>query len=73
MLGLSCCAGLSLLAASGDYSLVAVCGLLIAVASSLVVNTASGYAGSVAVAHGLSCPMASEIFPNQGWNPYSLL
>ena len=55
------------------YSLVAMCGLLIAVAPSLVVNTVSGCAGSVAVAHGLSCPMACEIFPNQGWNSCSLL
>ena len=36
MLGLHCCSGFSLVAASGGYSLVAVCGLLIAVASLVV-------------------------------------
>ena len=33
MLGLRCCTGFSLIAASGGYSLVAVCGLLVVVAS----------------------------------------
>ena len=36
VLGLCCCAGLSLVVASGGYSLAAVCRLLIAVASLLV-------------------------------------
>ena len=33
LLGFTCCAGFSLVAVSGGYSLVAVCGLLIPVAS----------------------------------------
>ena len=36
VLGLSCCVGFSLVVASGGYSLRAVCGLLIAVASLVV-------------------------------------
>ena len=36
VLGLSCCVGFSLVVTSGGYSLVAVCGLLIAVASLVV-------------------------------------
>ena len=36
VLGLSCCVGFSLVVASGGYSLLAVCGLLIAVASLVV-------------------------------------
>ena len=35
-LDLHCCVGFSVIAASGGYSLVAVCGLLIAVASPVV-------------------------------------
>ena len=44
--------GLSLVLASGAYSLVAVQGLLIVVAS-------------LVAEHGLSCPTACEIFPEQ--------
>ena len=39
MLGLRCCAGSSVAAASVHYSLVAVCKLLIAVASLVAVQT----------------------------------
>ena len=69
---------------SRDYSLVAVCGLFIVLASLVVehmqasVCTASGCAsrlwsmGSVFVAHRLSCPLVSGIFPDQGSNLCSL-
>ena len=66
------------------YSLVAVHRLLVAVASLVAKcsRTLSSYGrwasvvtaprlwstGSTAVAHGLSCPTAWGIFPNQGWN-----
>ena len=43
MLGLCCCAGFSLAAASGGYSLVAVHGLLIAVASLVVEHRLQGH------------------------------
>ena len=33
---------------------------------------ALGHAGSVVVAHGLSCPAARGIFPDQGLNQYPL-
>ena len=39
VLGLCCCVGFSLVAASGGYSPVVVCGLLIAVASLAVKQT----------------------------------
>ena len=67
--------GLSLVAVSGGYSLIEVCGLLIAVASLVAkhgllgswasVTVACGLqsAGSVDVVHGLSCPMACGIVP----------
>ena len=63
--------GLSLVAESGTYSLVAVCGLLFAVAP-LVLEHELQSLGSVAVVHGLSCPMACGILPHQGSNPYPL-
>ena len=52
VLGLCCCTGFSLVAASGGYSLV-VSGLFIAVAS-LVERRLQGMQASVVVAHGLS-------------------
>ena len=55
--------GLSLLVASRRYSVVVVHGRL-TVAASL----ALGHSGSVVVAHGLSCPAACGIFPDQGSN-----
>ena len=63
---------------SGDYSLVAVPGLLIAVAS-LVEHRLQAHrlqqlqhVGSVVVAHGLSCSMACGILPDQRSNPWLL-
>ena len=47
----------SLFVGSGDYSLVAVCGLLIVVIS-LVAEHGRYSTGSVVVAHGFSCPLA---------------
>ena len=63
--------GLSLVAESGAYSLVAVCGLLFAVAPPVLEHELQSL-GSVAVVHGLSCPMAYGIFPDQGSNPCPL-
>ena len=60
---------LSLVAASGSYSLVAMCGLLIVVASLTVKHRFWGAQASVAVVHGFSCPEACGIFPDQGLNP----
>ena len=56
---------LCLVATFGDASLVAVLGLLIAVAS-LVAKHGLQRAGSVVVTHGLSYSLASEIFLDQG-------
>ena len=50
MLGLSCHAGGSLVAASGGYSLVVMCGLLISVTSLIMVLRVSN-TGSVVVTH----------------------
>ena len=60
---------LSLVAASGGYSLVAVQGLLIVVVASLVVEHGlQGVWASVVMAYRLSCPPACRIFPDQGLN-----
>ena len=56
-----------LVAASGGYYLDVVLGLLIALAS-LVAEQIPGLQGSVVVVHGLSCPAACGIFPDQGLN-----
>ena len=53
VLGLHCCVSFSLVAASGGYSLVVVCWLLIAV-TSLVGHRLWGMWASVVAAHGLS-------------------
>ena len=63
---------LSLVAASGGYSLVVVCRVLIAVASLVPEHRLQGTWASVAVAGRLSCPVAWEVFPNQGLNLGSL-
>ena len=42
------------------------------IAASLVGSTGSRCAGSVVVAHGLSCSAACGIFPDQGSNPCPL-
>ena len=74
--------GLSLVMVSGGLLFVAVCGLLIAVASRCLAR-ALGMWASVVVAHGLSscgswalecrsglsCPAACGIFLDQGSNP----
>ena len=64
--------GLSLGAVSGGYSLAVVCRLLIAVASPVAEHGALGSRTSVAVVHGLSCPMTWGIFQDQGLNPCPL-
>ena len=53
MLGLDCCADVSLVAESRDYSLVAVHGLLIVVASQCRAQALGAWASAVVV-HGLS-------------------
>ena len=63
VLGFCCCMG---------FSLVAVCGLLIEVAS-LVVENGLESTGAVAVAHRLGCSAACGIFPDQGLNLCLLL
>jgi len=63
--------GLSLVVASGGYSLVAGCVCLIVVAS-LAVEHRLGTQASVAVVRGLSCSAACRIFLNQGLNPCPL-
>ena len=63
---------LSLVAASGGYSLVAVCSVLIAVASLVAEHRLQGMWASVAVAGRLSCPVAWGVFPSQGLNLGSL-
>ena len=69
--------GFSLVAASGGFSLVAVCEFLIAVTSLVVEQGLEGVpasvtavpmlqsTGSIVVAHGLGCSTACEIFPDQ--------
>ena len=54
VLGLHCCAGFSLVVAKGSYSLVAVHGLLIAVASLVAEDRLEGMQASVVSARGLS-------------------
>ena len=63
MLGLGCFSDFCLAVASGGYSLVAVHRLLAAVASPVTRGLQS--AGSVVVAHRLSCSVACGIFPDQ--------
>ena len=62
------CPGSSLLHA--ELSVVAV--LLFAVASLVAEHGLQGTWASVVVAHGVSCPVEGEIFPDQGWNPHPL-
>ena len=68
MLGLHCCKGFSLVAASGGHSLVAVHGLFITGAS-LVAEHRLQSTGSGVVAHEFSCCEARGIFGDQGLNP----
>ena len=65
--GLRCNAGFSLVARIGGCSLVAMCGLLVAVASFVAEHRLQG-TGSVVVVYGVSCSVAYGIFPDQGLN-----
>ena len=71
MSGLRCCT--RAFSSCGEWGLLflAARGLLIAVASP-VWSTGFRRAGSVVVAHGLSCSAACGIFPDQGSNPCPL-
>ena len=63
--------GLSLVAASGGHSSSRRAGLSLS-RPLLLRSTGSRRAGSVVVAHGLSCSVACGIFPDQGSNPCPL-
>ena len=63
--------GLSLVAASGGHSSLRCAGLSLS-RPLLLRSTGSRRAGSVIVAHGLSCSAACGIFPAQGSNPCPL-
>ena len=63
---------LSLVVASGNYSPVAMLGLLISVASLFVEHRLYGVWASVVAALRLSCSMTCGIFLDQGWNPCPL-
>ena len=63
--------GLSLVAASGGHSSSRCAGLSLS-HPLLLRSTSSRRAGSVVVAHGLSCSAACGIFPDQGSNPCPL-
>ena len=64
--------GLSLVAASRGYSLVATHRLLIAVASLVVEHRVWGPQTSGVVARGFSCPETCGIFLDRGLNPHLL-
>ena len=63
--------GLSLVVASGGHPSSRCAGLLLS-RPLLLRSTGSRRAGSVIVAHGLSCSAACGIFPDQGSNPCPL-
>ena len=63
--------GLSLVVASGGHSSSRCAGLSLS-RPLLLQSTDSRRAGSVVVAHGLSCSVACGIFPDQGSNPCPL-
>ena len=65
-LGLHCCAGCSLAVSRRGYSLAAVRGFLIAVASLVVHGLVD--TGPVVVVHRPSCSAARGTFPDQGSN-----
>ena len=62
--------GLSLAVVRGGYSVLVVLGLLIAVASLVVELGLEAWASEVALP-GLSCSVASGVFPNQGSNLFT--
>ena len=64
--------GFSLAPPSGSYSLVAVLGFLIAMASLVAKHRLLGAQASAVAAHRLSCSMAWGLFPDQGSNPRPL-
>ena len=77
MVGLCCCAQAFSSCSEQGLFFVTLSRFLIAVASHVVSTEASTVAacrlwsaGSVVVVHGLSCPAACGIFPDQGWNPH---
>ena len=63
--------GFSLVVASGGYSSLQCAGFSLRWLL-LLWSTGSRHAGSVVVAHGLSCSAPCGIFPGQGLNPCSL-
>ena len=63
--------GLSPVAASGDHSSAWCAGLSLS-QPLLLRSRGSRHSGSVVVAHGPSCSVASGIFPDQGSNPCPL-
>ena len=81
VLGVRCCVGFSLVAASWGYFYVAVCGLLIVVASPVAEYSLQGIQDSIVVlpglqstssavaVHRLSCSVACGLFLDQGSNP----
>ena len=69
MLGLCCCAGLSLVAVSDQGLLSGCTAQLFMWWFLLLLNTGSRHVGSVVVLHGLSCYAACGIFPAQGLKP----
>ena len=72
VLGVPCCVDFSLVVASGGYSLVVVCGLLLwqLLLWSMGSRTPGLYStGSTAVVNQLSCSAACGIFPDRGSNP----
>ena len=59
--------------AAHRFSLVVVCGLLVAVASLVAEHRLQSSQALVGfVVHGLNCPVACGIFSDQGLNPCSL-
>ena len=81
MLGTCCCTGFSLVAASGDYSLVAVASLVaglygtqasVVAACGLICGSWLYTTGSLVVTHELSCSKACGIFLDQGSNLFLL-
>ena len=79
LLGLCCCVQAFSRRGEQGLLLLAVCGLLIVVASLVVEHRlwVSGphwlcHVGSLVVVHGLSCSPAREILPDQGLNPCPL-
>ena len=61
--------GISLVVASMAYSLVAMCKLLIAMASPVAEHGLQGTGASVVLADGLGCSTECGIFPTEGSNP----